>query len=257
MYTQAGLLNYQGEKHQTKPQLEFREMTESYTLRSSAFLPFAIEKSTQTIYVLLAQIASSSRRGCVSTALWGDLGGTCEGGESSEKTAAREFAEESLSAVRLSTECRSVRGQCEWLENELNNGRFFLRLRITYGEGIEQGSGETINTHCRDFYMKEIPFDPSISQRFEEIRKSLLKVPEGIDRRFLDPSLRDHPALDQEDCIIAPHFLEKQKLQWFSLDRLMDILAGNGRHRGIRLRRGFIPALEVAVSELLRFVPEV
>jgi hypothetical protein len=194
--------------------------------------------------------------------MWGDLGGCGEAGESSERTAAREFAEESLGAVNLGTSRLSGHIVGSQLERELREGMFFLRLRIFYMDGTDPGTDQTEPatkahpTHCRDFYLKEIPFDPSMSPRFDSLRETLLRVPEGIDRECLPPSIRAHPAIDSESCILSSRFLEKQHLRWFSLDHTMDIVTGNGCHLDVRVRRSFLPALRVAVAELLRFVPE-
>lgn len=247
-------------------------MFETCLLRSSAIIPFAVETATQTIYILLAQTARACRRSGMSGATWGDLGGGCEGGETSECTAAREFAEESLGAVNTHLHHESTSALHSSIESELLDGSFYLRIRIFYrdvkasdsslsyevGNEIaqEQSTNSTVPTHCRDFYLKEFPFDASISKRFNELREGLLRVPEGIDRSLLPPLVQDHPALDGDNCIIGPQFLEKQNLQWFSLDHAMDLVAGNGYHRGVRIRLGFLAPLRTIVSELLCFVPD-
>ena len=157
--------------------------------------------------------------------MWGDLGGACDPGETSEQTAAREFVEESLCTVNCSKRRYAARNIQSNLQHELYEGRFFLRLRLFYEEGLEHKLDAPASddytadvddhhlparTHCRDFYLKEIPFDPSISQRFEELRTTLLRVPEDIDRNVLPASIRTHPAMDNVESVVGSQFLEKQ-----------------------------------------------
>lgn len=207
--------------------------------RSAAIIPFALETTTQTVYILLARIADSRNH---RTDVWGDLGGTREVSERPEETAAREFIEESLAVVKQ-FEC------AEQVAQELLAGRFFLRVRLHF-------THPSLGSYCKDFYLKEVPFDPSISHRFTEMREALLRVPEGIDRSLLPEDLRNHPALkDSPDCVVAPHFLEKSGMQWFSMDHCVDILQNMGQFGDVRIRSSFAPALRLAVTELMRFVP--
>ena len=209
-------------------------------LRSVAIIPFSLEKATQTIYILLARAATARQGYRPRIEVWGDLGGTPEPGETSEQTAAREFVEESLGCVHV--------GTC--LEEQLIQGKFFLLVRLHF-------QLEGVGRFHRDFYLKEIPFDPAITHRFAEMREALLRVPEGISHDVLPPGLRNHVALvNSPHSIIAPQFLEKQALRYFSLDHIMDLISNRGQIKETRLRASFTPALRVAVSELLRFVPE-
>ena len=201
----------------------------------------------------MAQTACAyHHRSGANAGIWGHVGGSSEPGESSETTAAREFAEETLGIVKYGPKRPSV-SIFSQMESELIAGRYFLRLRLKY---TDDNIGEE-NTHFCDFFLKEFPFDPSVCVRFEDLRNEILRVPEGTDRKSLSASIRNHPALSYEQCVVPPQFLEKNALQWFSLDHIMDLVSGNGYYRDIRVRRTFLPALRVAVSHLLQFVPEV
>jgi hypothetical protein len=210
-------------------------------LNSVAIIPFSLEEATQTIYILLAQVATGPRRGSrLRPEVWGDLGGTPEAGELPEDTAAREFMEESLGCVQAGP----------FLSNQLQKGKFFLRVRLHFEL---KGYGR----FHRDFYLKQIPFDSSISTRFAATRKALLCIPNAIPHGLISPKLRDHiTSVSSAYRTIAPQFLEKQALRYFSIDHIMDIISNQGQLRETRLRGSFTPALRVAVAELLRFVPE-
>jgi 8-oxo-dGTP pyrophosphatase MutT (NUDIX family) len=215
-------------------------------LQSVSIIPFALEDATQTIYILLARIAS--RRPGPST--WGDLGGTPELGESPFETAAREFEEETLSAVHVAHLRHSDRTQQHQIVQQLKTGHYFLHVRLHFHL---EGTGD----FHRDFYLKQVPFDPSVSRRFAQTREALLCVTEGSNPDTLPSSIRTHPAiLHSTNCIVAPRFLEKSALRWLSLDHIMDLIQHQGQYRDIRLKSSFVPALRVATGELLRFIPE-
>jgi len=195
------------------------------TLRSSTIVPFCVHVPSQTVYIVLAQIArTQSGR----SAAWGDLGGVPGNNESSESTAAREFYEESL----------GVFGELKMEEN-LMTGQYLIKCTFQYDDGSHS-----------DYYVVEVPFDRMMAKRFRTIREELLLLPEGFNVEFLPDYLRDKISGGN----VGDEFFEKQALDWFSLDHLMDILSESSTI----IRPSFSQPLSYIVSELLDllYVPD-
>jgi hypothetical protein len=107
--------------------------------------------------------------------------------------------------------------------------------------------------YIRVYYLVMVPFDPKVNQRFQERREALLRVPAYARAEDLPPNIRGHPAFDPETCSVLPDHLEKDRLQWFSLNHLMELL--EQLRCGIRnpefvIRPSFIPALRTTVTKL-------
>lgn len=220
-------------------------MEESCRVLSSSVIPFAIEMHTQTLYMLLAQAETCNSASGRPQGSWGDLGGTCEPGETSEMTGAREFLEESLCTVCVTGDRNvSTRVMQTMLEDTLYEGKYFMRLRLFYTthDSLQDGSCRGPQ-YCRDFYLKETIFDPTVGGRFDTAR-----------RKMMDDARQ--AGQDHGSCPVAPQFLEKTHLQWFSFDHLIDLLAGHGRHRHIHIQRRFLAPLRIFVKSLLQFIPE-
>ena len=219
-------------------------MEDSCRVLSSSVIPFAIEPHTQTIYMLLAQAESCSSTGRPHGS-WGDLGGTCEPGETSEIAGAREFLEESLCTVCITGDRNvSTRVMQTMLEDTLCEGQYFMRLRLFYiTQASNKGDTCQCQRYCRDFYLKETTFDPTVERRFDAARRKMMDNARELGQ-------------DRESCAVAPQLLEKVHLQWFSLDHLIDLLAGHGRHRHIHIQRRFMAPLRIFVKSLLQFIPE-
>jgi 8-oxo-dGTP pyrophosphatase MutT (NUDIX family) len=210
-------------------------MENSSSLRSSGVIPFCLEQTTQTIYILLAKVnAESLMKGRFS--VWGDLGGTPEDRETSEQTAAREFLEESL----------GILGGARSLLGHLQEGKYFVRIRI-------KSTQDSVLFH-QDFFLKEFNFDPAVHTAFRDARETLLGPPERIQRSLLPPFVACHEDLII-DSQVNPIFMEKQELKWFSIDHIIDIIEGGGRHNGVKLKKSYLEPLRRAVGELLRFTP--
>ena len=197
------------------------------TLRSSAIIPFCVHAPSQTVYVILAQIARARGK---KYAFWGDLGGTPNEDESSESTAAREFEEESLGAV--------IGVDRETMERDLIAGNYFMKFQFQFDD-----------TSHRDYYAVEVPFDPVIERRFRETREELLLLPEGVEVDSLPSYLSDKISSGS----VGAEFLEKQAIRWFSLDHLMDILS-NLNASPTKIRSSFEEPLNYLISELLQLV---
>jgi hypothetical protein len=204
--------------------------------RSAAIIPFAFEALTQTVYILLAEV---SRLGSSRVEIWGDLGGTIEAFERPESTAAREFIEESLGTISM-LDCP------ELAENHLKVGRFFLKACIYFTSVCK-------TEYHREYYLKEVAFDPTACSRFTRVRNALLQLQECHSETLSPNSLLRHPTLStSEKFSVPPEYLEKSAIQWFSLDHCIDLINNNGRLGTIRIRSSFLPALRTAVSELMR-----
>ena len=219
-------------------------------LQSVAIIPFALEDATQTIYILLAQGASRRFDDRCCHSAWGDLGGSPEPGESPFETAAREFEEETLSMVHVAHLRPSNNTRQHQIVQQLKQGHYFLRVRLHFHL-------DGVGDFHRDFYLKQVPFDPSISRRFAQTREALLRMTKGSNPDTIPASIRTHPAImHSTNGIPAPRFLEKSALRWLSLDHIMDLIQHQGQYRNIRLKGSFVPALRIVTGELLRFVPE-
>lgn len=213
--------------------------------RSTAgVLCFAVEPKTQNIFLLLG------RETCfpdmhAGSGQWCDFGGALHPGESVTTAAAREFTEESIACVSLGDQ---TPGRLEEYEEKFRGA---LRRR-EYLCRIDVALSGRDKTCQRTYFVKEVPWQPDIRTAFSSVRNQLCQV-RRLPRLSNCPfSLRKHPAvqLRQHRVVVDAHYLEKQCVNWWSLDRLTEVVRNNGRFKTQRFRRTFLPALRIVIRKL-------
>lgn len=207
---------------------------------------FSVAPSTRTCYMLLGQERHDRQ--------WCDFGGQVEGEETSAETAAREFAEESLGVVRFSDTLLDLRGSedvpamyIDALATELASHRFLVRLSLKQNE--EPG--------VRVFFLKEVPWQPDLSTRFQWMMTRLCSSPRWSAHPALQ-SVREEESDAEEDEVrrpeirLRPEWREKVSIEWWSFDRLKQVLRNDGHYKGERFRRCFLPILDMMLRYLSR-----
>ena len=195
---------------------------------------FSVEPKTKNIYVLLGRETCFDRMDS-HNGRWCDFGGKINCHESVISGAAREFAEESLCLVQLpAVKNKSYTKYMEQVKVMLLEEDYFMKMTFT------------VNNQLRVYYLKEVPWQPEIEHRFAETREKLLSATK--DPNALPFSLRHHPAVNKSE--IDLHFLEKQSVAWWSIDRLAEVVDNQGRFKRQKFRRLFLPILRSVVYNL-------
>lgn len=196
---------------------------------SGGVICFSVEPTTQNIYVLLGREVSFENE----PGVWCDFGGKLKPTESALRGAAREFAEESLGVIRLDRQSNGPSSDpIAEVTDVLARQEYFIRISIFTQK----------NRKVRVYFLKEIPWQPDIATKFANVRTAL------EENRW-----PNHPARATADGTLNPHWMEKQCLRWWSLDRLIEVLQKRGRFKHHRFRRSFLPALRVVVGKLAEF----
>jgi len=174
---------------------------------------------------------------------WCDFGGGMCAGESIEDAAAREFVEESLGCVFFDPYV-GVKNQRNYLRNMLQNRDYLMKVDID----IKRKRKRQVKT----YFIKEIPWQPGVTDRFKMLRKSLMQVYKNPTKCPF--SLRNHPAIaaSYKRVFVDRHYLEKQHIAWWSLTRLTEVLNKGGRYKNQVFRKSFLPILRVLVQKLKR-----
>ncbi len=209
---------------------------------SAGVVPFCIEATTHTIYILLARRAAHMyhRPG---KGVWSDLGGSAmrEDGDDSARTAAREFMEESLGTVHLFEHLDVAPADyCDVMWQELRENKYSLRVTQILRSPMDEQLSRRV------FYVKKVPFDAELTQAFFDARSQLLRLPEHPDPAQLPAFFVNHPAIRTGS--VASAFLEKDRVKWFSLDHVLRALKKPCSK--LFVRPSFRPALAVIAAKL-------
>jgi hypothetical protein len=214
--------------------------------RTAAIIPYACDEITGTIYVLLARSTF--------TGSWGDLGGAldAEDGGDVRKAAAREFCEECLCSLQISFKrpLRTPGAYYKNVERDLMNGVYTCRIEQTLQQKQDtpRGVDNTIIEYKRVFFLKRVPFNPKASTRFSDSRRSLQDRP--VENAFPLIFRPRHNILSFQGEV-PPRLLEKDRIKWFSVDHLVEVLQ-MGKGSRVKMRTSFRSPLIVAVQELLK-----
>jgi hypothetical protein len=162
---------------------------------------------------------------------WADFGGRIEGSESVEDCAAREFVEETLGCVPVDIPpSRSKHTHISRVKKMLVHRVYFSRVSLIY----------RTDHRMRTYYIKEIAWDPTLPDRFQETLAGL---------KTNHVAYRNHPALLGPGDI-NPSWLEKTKIGWWSLARLGRVLQRRGKWETEHFRRSFLPILRIVSRKL-------
>ena len=238
---------FEKQEQQGEQQGEQEQQMASKTLvrASVGTVCFSIEPKTQNIYLLLGKETCfdnlRSAKG-----VWCDFGGKPLPGESAEATAAREMEEEGLGLLLPGVHPLRFR---EEMRRQLEMQQFEARIHLRAVTHWASNMYRRLAVQ-RVYFLKELPWLPQLPQKFSELRDDLLAIKRGT-KEAKPP--RTHPALTYNDCgmlTVDPHYLEKHSMQWWSLDRLREVVANNGRFKNQRFRGSFMRALRIVVQRL-------
>jgi hypothetical protein len=216
----------------------------THTCITGGMMCFSVEPKTQNIYILLGRETCFEQMNSTQ-GQWCDFGGKIHPGESVVGGAAREFAEESLCVVQLEQKYHAYAGYIERVQKMLQDEKYFLKISIILPQkdGIE---------HARVYYLKEVSWQPNVENKFVSTRAQLAEK-EGK----LPFSLRNHPSVSYDaetgNSKVDRHFLEKQSIAWWSVDRLSEVVRNNGKYKQHRFRKSFLPVLKIVVKTLCDF----
>ena len=173
----------------------------------ASIVPFSVDPIHRNVYFLLAQERNGRWRGANT---WSDFGGKRCGSEAPSRTASREFFEESCATVRVEDGLPRTASD---IERCLADQRYAFRI------DFEGGGGHDYVT-----FVKQVPWQPSMSKTFNQTIKALVRARHGAP---LPPSLRMHPAVTPgtDSASIHDGFLEKQQLRYYSVPQLYHALA--------------------------------
>ena len=212
---------------------KLREVRKVYT---AGVIPVAVEPQTKNVYLLLGREVNYDNT-VVDNGNWCDFGGHSLEDENILTTAAREFTEESLGVVRLdnaSPVCRA-RDYATRCEKILTDKQYLFYVHCQY-PGLDC-------LKMQYYYVLQVPWQADLPNQFQHTRKKLLTTPKNVYRS------NPHPALDQQQTV-QPQYLEKQTVQWWSLDRLLQVVRGSGKYKHQKFRKSFQPGLQAVCEKL-------
>lgn len=235
---------------------------ETHHIVSAGVLPYAYSPQSNQIYFLMGQESYNSLWPRHSSR-WSDFGGRVDTDETETQTAAREFIEESLNVVQLSTHPTSptpVLEPISDIQTLLENKAYTFRIlsRIQYAK-------EPIWRAC---YVKRVHWQPHIPRLFQETFEKLHKLHEMTQNQpptaalryyqSLPTWLQQHPAIEIHLCETNPSvrvnsaWLEKQQVRWWSMAQIKYVVRNKGKYKKTRFRMGFMTTLERIIQEFDR-----
>ena len=208
----------------------------------SSILPYAIDDQHNNIFFLLG--AERNIPNWVDSGKFSDFGGgTKYKTETPQKTAAREFHEETCACVPFdeSEQEMVIRPTWDRIVTELEQEKYSFCLRTNIDDN-----------KCYYTYVKQIPFNAGIPRKSANIVSNLLRIRNTIRTTGTytfskhDNWLVTHPAVriceeTPMTCTgISRDYLEKQQLVWISITHAKMLLNGNTPDQSIRGRKKFI-----------------
>lgn len=148
------------------------------------------------VYFLLGKEQENMRWKMASNR-WSDFGGRVNGDERPERTAAREFLEETMAIVKFNEWDFIPRLTSEDIEKGLESGDYCLRITINLPVFK--------NPMVHVCYLKRIPWDPGLPNRFRFVRNRLRplldldKICDGLEAKITSETLREMEKLIHAD----------------------------------------------------------
>lgn len=229
---------------------------------SAGILCYAMPPSSDEIYFLLARNQPTKSvdaeiaggQGSRKKRHWSDFAGKTEGDETPERTAAREFYEEGMGLVctcPIDGECKLSLHKPSYISQvaeSLSKGEYTAKLRVCVNHGA-CADGRQRKYHTT--YVRRVRWDPDLPSDFSSMRGKLLTCPHAV---------QDHPAVMRAACgetgstslSVAPEYLEKEVLQYWSVARLREVLLEGGAYKKETFNPLFIPTLAVALDLFAR-----
>jgi hypothetical protein len=230
---------------------------------TAGIICFSVHPQTDMIYLLLGK---ETRNGNI-VGRWCDFGGALMEDETVEQAAAREFTEETICALDMTDTWRellpvdhtstsrtpSFSHYQHYIENMLLNEEYTARVKLLTNRASERVA--------REYFLKRIQWQPRTVEYFNAIRSSLLRLHrlnghQQPNTHHISRALALHPSLSMvhgsegRAFSVDRDFLEKQQIQYWSLDRLEEVLQENGQWRHHLFRQSFLPVLRIVVDQL-------
>ena len=221
----------------------------------ASLLCFSIDPYYSRVYFLLGQERKAVKWPGGSEK-YSDFGGSCRNSaEQPEHTAAREFVEETMGMVKYFENDTIPRTEYVDILESLKKGEYTFKITIGFG---------TIDKHKNYIiFMKQIPWDPRCTYRFETCRNMLLNPMLYLNTPKWNELIEKNKALKKitditgnVHFIVNKDFLEKKKLNYFSIPQLQFAIENHGiltRRNGVieRCRSSFVQVIELVLSELM------
>lgn len=218
---------------------------------SAGIIPFSVTP-TGCIYFLLGQ--ERKIEGYKFGSLkWSEFAGGKKGQESVVETAAREFLEETLDCVPFDQLDMSVdvgyRIRYESIVDQLKREQYTFKITYVADIGPEWKPAKKVRT-C---YIRQIPWNPTCVDAFAATRHHLSEIQSKTSPLHKDElvnypeKIARHQAIrvvDDGRLRVSKDFLEKQKIAYFSIPDLREMIAARGSQSRHTLLRTFVPLLE-------------
>lgn len=234
------------EKLKTKAMAE-----ESLPVVSAGFLLYSYDTQTHNIYFLLGQ--ESYHPEWPYSNRWCDFSGTQKTGETEVECAARELLEETLNCVPLDNN-QNINSQ--HILHLIQTKQYLCRILAHFP------SQNHLPARKRICYVKEIPWQPDLPEVFHQQSRLYRPLRHGttaLERmnywQTLTPEQQNVPfvTLVYErnrlvDVVVKSDWMEKAKLEWWSIPRLHGVIRNEGKYRKTYFRRGFVQLLRVILE---------
>lgn len=177
----------------------------------AAVLPFAVDPKHNLVYFLLGRQAFNAANPLTGFR-WSSFGGHLDAGEDVFTAAARECFEETMGELRMFTnDTRPLRSYLHFAHS-LRNNEFLFSVKLLYMNG---------DRPCYYVvFVRQVPWDPSISHRFERTRKALTDQHGHLWQELLD---NKHPAISHGSSgkpFVTNRYLEMDTVKWWSIPQL-------------------------------------
>ena len=195
---------------------------------SAGIICFSVHPTTSDIFLLLGE-EETQETFC-------DFGGSINPSESVEGAAAREFAEESLCVIYV----HGVEEIYDKYENSVKqhllNGNYLLKLEILQNtvDGVD---------YVRVYFLKQVPWQPQVKDIFQQVKRAI------VEGTIIHPAVQ----FNQDTFTVEKQWLEKNKIKYWSLERLKYAIKNNGKYKHKRFRKTFVPVLVIVIQQLLLF----
>lgn len=222
----------------------------------ASLLCYCVDPTWSRIYFLLGK-ERRNPRWKTGSERWSDFGGRVSSkANSAEDTAAKEFVEETLAMVKYFEHDTLPRTQWQDIAQSLRDKHYTFQL--LFGVTAE-------DTVVRNYvtFVKQIPWDPDATQRFEKCREVLVNPILFAESPLWKTLLRDNPGVcgGTSPPQAKRDYLEKKMLGLWSIPQLQNAIDTNGvlsRKDGKieRCRQTFTGTVELVLSELAFQNPE-
>lgn len=202
---------------------------------------FSVDPKTQNIYFLLGKETCFNKLDS-NKGVWCDFGGKPLYNETFEETAGREFMEESLNTIKLTNNDSENNSITQMLKQK----KYYERIDVVL-KNYDKNKNKRKNI-LRVYFLKQIPWQPMTIQNFLNTRKKLVELKNNYGSKISKNYQFFHPAIEVYEnnyFRVKNEYLEKHSLNYWSLDRLNEVVRKNGTFKNQKFRKSFMPILKI------------